>query len=65
MTNPKTCATCKWWIGTRYEGSIDKYETAQCRQHAPIASEKFGQVWPLTCSVDWCGDHEELNNEPS
>lgn len=54
------CIHCYYWDGKRQQYN-DKdhigsgYTKGRCKRHAPEPRPQNG-VWPITESMDWCGD---------
>jgi hypothetical protein len=54
---PATCATCRWWDPTSWNGAH-----GQCRRAPPVYTAQsipgWG-AWMATSATDWCGEWKE------
>lgn len=49
------CQSCRYW----YTGSDNRNQ--ECRRHAPIGIDKYGDAeWPEVYPYTWCGDFEPI-----
>jgi hypothetical protein len=50
------CETCRFWL-------YDRHDTGACRYNAPQLGNAHG--WPITLSLDWCGQWQALHGDQS
>lgn len=51
----QTCETCRYWDGP-IESDIEGQTMGMCRRYPPIGGEGAIGQFPLTYSINWCGE---------
>lgn len=52
------CASCMYWDGMDSPRRTASSAMGKCRRFPPVMTASARTEWPLTESLDWCGEHD-------